>query len=265
MSGKPNESGLASAHGASRIDGTRHRRSHGAWLRTANLSVKASSWAWQVQCPAATKTVLLALADHADDEGIAWPGRKGLAEKVGITDRNITRHLSQLERAGTIVSIPRYRADGSRTTNLYRLTMISVSPPLDATIQAPSSPASIPLDAAIQTRTIIEPSLEPSKKKERTEHQKVFQELQAIRGYPSGNGAAEGKAIKQMFSQHYTAAEILQCYSSLKDQPFWADKPVSMMTVGSQIGEWKANQNGQRNTPAGKPTPTEPSPFAKYG
>lgn len=130
------------------------------------MSVEAQTWAWKQKCPTATKAVLLALADHADDEGIAWPGRKGLAKKVGITDRNITRHLSILEHAGIIVSVPRYRPDGSRTSNLYQLVMSTMTPPLVNIDEAPWINMSRPLDTIDQTGTPIEPSEEiPRRKK----------------------------------------------------------------------------------------------------
>ncbi len=125
------------------------------------MSVQAMTWAWAQPCPPTSKAVLLALADHADDEGVCWPGRKGLAEKLRIHDRNITRHLSKLERMGLIRSEERLRADGSRTSNLYHLVgVIYLSPPLDESVYTPWTKSSRPLDENAETRTVIEPSLE---------------------------------------------------------------------------------------------------------
>jgi predicted ArsR family transcriptional regulator len=89
------------------------------------MSNGAQTWAWKQQCSSSAKMVLLALADHSDDDGICWPGRKGIAKKVGITPRNVTRHLATLIRLGIIRSIERTRPDGSRTSNQYYLVGVS--------------------------------------------------------------------------------------------------------------------------------------------
>lgn len=140
------------------------------------MSVKVMAWAWAQNVPPATKAVLLALADHADDDGIAWPGRKGLAVKLGIDDRNVTRHIAKLIGQGLVSSTPQYRPDGSQSTNLYRLSlndktitppMITLSPPLDENVQPPSAKSSSPLDEIVHpSLTIMEPSLEPSERRE---------------------------------------------------------------------------------------------------
>ena len=66
----------------------------------------------------------------------------------------------------------------------------------------------------------------------------VMDTLEGIRGYPSGNYGAEGKAIKTMLKT-YTPAEILGCYTHLKEQHFWEDKALIMPSVAKEIGEWK--------------------------
>jgi len=48
------------------------------------MSTEASSWAWRQRLTATQKLVLLALADHADHEGICWPGMVGVAKKQGL-------------------------------------------------------------------------------------------------------------------------------------------------------------------------------------
>jgi len=125
------------------------------------MSVGAMAWAWKQKCSPATKTVLLALADHADDDGICWPGRKGLAGKIGITPRNITRHLAILTKLGIIESVKRLRDDGSRTSNLYRLVGVSIlTGGMDDTDQGVWIIPTRGMDDTDQTGTIREPSIE---------------------------------------------------------------------------------------------------------
>ena len=137
------------------------------------MSVRAMAWAWEQRCPPGAKFVLLALADRSDDDGMCWPGRRGIAERVGITPRSVTRHISSLIKLGILTTIERTREDGARTSNQYRLGVGPIlSPPLDTSVHTPWTPVSIPLDTSVHTRTIIEPSEEPSSPKKR-EHRPV--------------------------------------------------------------------------------------------
>ena len=48
------------------------------------------------------RLTLLVLADHANDEGWCWPGIKGVASKVGVSERQIQYSLTWLEERGCI-------------------------------------------------------------------------------------------------------------------------------------------------------------------
>src|SRR6185436_18898864 len=67
------------------------------------LSIAAVAWALkQTDLDPATKFVLVILADHANDDGICWPGQKGIAEKVGTKERQVRRHIAKLLAKGKI-------------------------------------------------------------------------------------------------------------------------------------------------------------------
>ncbi len=66
--------------------------------------------------------------------------------------------------------------------------------------------------------------------------------LENIRGYQSTIYGAEAKAIKELQALGYTANEIVQCYVDEQKKPFWADKPLHLMSVKKVIGHWKAQQ-----------------------
>ena len=93
------------------------------------MSIKVMTWAWSQDVEARDKLVLMALADHADDDGICWPGIKGVAAKNRISERAVQRHLANLQEVGLLTVTPQYRLDGSRTTNLYQIQMTPTSPP----------------------------------------------------------------------------------------------------------------------------------------
>lgn len=63
--------------------------------------------------------VLLAIADHADDRGFAWPGIDSLARKSRLTTRHVTRCLNNLAAAGEL-QIQNNR--GPKGTNLYQVS-----------------------------------------------------------------------------------------------------------------------------------------------
>ena len=92
------------------------------------MSNKAQAWAWQVEIGGVAKLVLVALADHADDKGICWPGARGLASKCGVTERTIRANLKQLAEQGLIEAEERKRDDGSQASNRYYLNMEISSP-----------------------------------------------------------------------------------------------------------------------------------------
>lgn len=57
---------------------------------------------WDLKIPAKDKLILLALADCANDEGLAWPSIATMARKCGCDERTVQRNLRTLEEAGFI-------------------------------------------------------------------------------------------------------------------------------------------------------------------
>ena len=73
----------------------------GVGVGVANMSIKAITWAFeQKNITAHEKLVLIALADHANDHGVCWPGQEGLSEKCCISRQSICRILGDLEKDG---------------------------------------------------------------------------------------------------------------------------------------------------------------------
>ena len=87
------------------------------------MSNLTSGWAWKQPLKGTDKLVLVALADNADDDGVCWPGQKFLAEKTGMTDRSVRTILARLEGAHLIRRSPRFRKDGSRSSDLIELAV----------------------------------------------------------------------------------------------------------------------------------------------
>ncbi|MHB8551125.1 MAG: helix-turn-helix domain-containing protein [Acidiferrobacterales bacterium] len=94
------------------------------------------NWAWALRLKPNVKFVLMALADACDDDGYCWPSVPTLAKKTCLDDRSVQRILNQLKADGLLWVEPRYRKDGSPTSNGYRLSLNppgdKLSPPLPA-------------------------------------------------------------------------------------------------------------------------------------
>ncbi len=92
------------------------------------MSVKAMDWTFQQDLEPTTKLVLLALADHADDDGVCWPGMRLVAQKAGISKRTAQRHVKKLEDAGLLRKETRMEDEG-QTSNKYILAVVGDQSP----------------------------------------------------------------------------------------------------------------------------------------
>lgn len=67
------------------------------------MSIWAVNWAFHTEvAPPVHKLVLVALANFADDEDLAWPHVETLAGMASVSTRTVQRALKALEEAGLI-------------------------------------------------------------------------------------------------------------------------------------------------------------------
>jgi hypothetical protein len=85
------------------------------------VSVRAMAWAWEQDLPEGDKLLLMALADHADDEGFCWPGQESLGRKIGRSERTVRERLKRLETKGFLSRRPRYNGSGHRSSDMIQL------------------------------------------------------------------------------------------------------------------------------------------------
>ena len=67
------------------------------------------------------KTVLLYLQDRANREGESWYAIGRIARDLSLSRSTAKRALADLARLGRVEILPRYRENGGRSSNLYRL------------------------------------------------------------------------------------------------------------------------------------------------
>ncbi len=86
------------------------------------MSGKATGWALEQEVKGTTKLVLIALADECRRDGTTcFINRKSIAEVAGLSVKN--PHLRKLEEMGLVRCEERTRANGGRTSNLYKLAI----------------------------------------------------------------------------------------------------------------------------------------------
>lgn len=119
------------------------------------------AWARGIKTGSATvKSVLLAVANYADEEGICWPSQDQLAEDTELSRHSIMRAMDQLEDMGLVTRERRHRGDGSRTSDLIVLDLSRTeqrSTPQRSTQQQPKSQGAT-------AEPIIEPLLDKNKR-----------------------------------------------------------------------------------------------------
>jgi hypothetical protein len=130
------------------------------------MSVKVSTKVWKgSRHNSGNLLLLLALADHANDEGFAWPGIPLLAQKARLSQRHTRRCLSQLVGSGELEILPNQAPSGRA---LYRIRLEKLeSAILSAGTSASDevTPVSVTPDAAdraVGPPYIEEPSTETS-------------------------------------------------------------------------------------------------------
>ena len=91
------------------------------------MSVKLMSAAWDMDLPMGQKMLLLALCDHANDDGVCYPSQEKLAQKCSMGERTVISHIQWLERHG-IVSRERRQNTQRRKSDLYQITLNNYTP-----------------------------------------------------------------------------------------------------------------------------------------
>ena len=66
------------------------------------------------------RSVYMYLKDRADSEGRCWPGIRTIAAELGFSRSTVKRALDDLYGAGLLTREPRWRENGSLSSDLYR-------------------------------------------------------------------------------------------------------------------------------------------------
>ena len=84
------------------------------------MSIRIMTQVWELDLPHNTQSILLALADHADDDGFCYPSVGRLAWKTGYGVRQVQRTLKELRDQGLAIATGSL-AGGRYNTVVYKL------------------------------------------------------------------------------------------------------------------------------------------------
>ena len=130
------------------------------------------NWAWSLSLRPTSKLVLMSLSDVANDLGECFPSVRYIATRCCISPRHTRREIKKLVELELLKIETRYRNDGSKTSNLYLLSLPQIgsdnlSPPLSSRDQA--SPDKVtPEPSGADTQTLSLTTIEPSIKQTTT-------------------------------------------------------------------------------------------------
>ena len=95
------------------------------------MSIQALDWAFKQNgfSVPATKLVLIALANYADERNTCYPSQAKLASICSLGRRSIITHLQRLRDEGFITWHRTRGSDGRATTNTYELLVDRKNPP----------------------------------------------------------------------------------------------------------------------------------------
>src|SRR5690606_21599571 len=98
---------------------------------TKRMSIQALDWAFKQNgfSVPATKLVLIALANYADERNTCYPSQAKLASICSLGRRSIITHLQRLRDEGFITWHRTRGSDGRATTNTYQLLIDRKNPP----------------------------------------------------------------------------------------------------------------------------------------
>lgn len=102
------------------------------------MSFRLAAMVWELDLPMNEKLVMMALADHADDESFqCWPSQSHLAKKCGCSEDTVMRLVGKLAKKNLLSRARDRRPDGTLGITRYSLKL---GPPRKLPDGTPSTP-----------------------------------------------------------------------------------------------------------------------------
>jgi len=226
------------------------------------MSIKVMTAVWEYsQHKGSNLLVLLAIADHAHDDGRdAYPSIKALAKKTRMVQRGIYRIIAELVASGELLV---EKNASPKRTNLYQVMVKSLHPDVHDRVNEDSLNDEPPFTPGVnphERQTVIEPLSEPSILTQGV-WPDWYSDLWSIPGFTLGLDHCQIWLDQNQISlstANQTAAAVKGKWPGPKTRPYtdaWA-------TFRSWIN--RAPQGSNNGNNAERPS-EKPSPFANYG
>ena len=76
---------------------------------------------YAAELPHRAVTVYMYLKNRSNANGDCWPAVKTIARDLHLSRATVQRAIRDLERSGWLVKEPRWRENGSSSSNLYKI------------------------------------------------------------------------------------------------------------------------------------------------
>ena len=90
------------------------------------MSIKYMTAVWDLPLKGNDKLVMLALADHANDDGECYPSWSKIQDKTGVSKGTLSYIIKVLEGIGLLSHKKRFTNYGKKTSNLYTITLVNI-------------------------------------------------------------------------------------------------------------------------------------------
>jgi hypothetical protein len=92
-----------------------------------NMSIKIMSKVWEMNIPTNEKMLLLALSDHANDDGLCYPSYDKLQIKCSFARSTVSANIKRLVDRNIIKKHIRNQSNGGRKTTIYEIDLSAQS------------------------------------------------------------------------------------------------------------------------------------------
>lgn len=251
------------------------------------MSWQALTWAQaQKVGNVGAKSVLVILANYADEAGTCWPSQTTIAEATDQSKRTVIRQLQVLEEKGLIRVEQRGRSDGAggRMTNRYVLQIdgdnLSLNPPsgprLDDNLSQGLSAKSEGLsDTAVTQNHTLEPQeqtpssdslREPDRDDDPTDE--VLALCDHLADWIERNGNKRPKIGKRWYQacrlmievDDHTPAQIRNAIDWCQKDPFWSSNILSMPKLREKYATLRLRAKAQAGQAQARPQHLQPLP-----
>ncbi len=220
------------------------------------MSVRVMSMVFEAHGITSTqKLVMLALADHAADDGTSiYPSIETIASKTCLSETAVRKALRELRGNLALIRIARRftsRMPNKYAINITRLSSLKRVSPED-TLDAGVSPKDTQGVTKRHPRVSpedTEPSViinEPSSESQSIKTTDIKAAFSSCVTYPINWAAGSGASAKWLAENGYTPDDVIGCYKAMATDPWWKDKEISLKNVANKIGAWKQRATSRK-------------------